>query len=444
MDTISFFFQRAIKRSLIILCCGVLLTGCNLVIAQPTPTPAPQAGAAEQNTESEPIAIITYVAGDVWIEDAVSQGRPPGLLVLVAQQPTATPRAAQRQAATSLQPVRSGARVQVAKGGSVTLVCRNNHLYRVTGQTSVLVNGQTCNSGQALPKGSATRVTPKQGRLQDNNGSKVLEGETRERESDYGQLPIILSPRNTTLLDLKPPLSWVEVSGSTEYGLSLSGLAAFDEITVDADQLTCSENKQTAPNRVCTIPWPAQWVLAPGQRYFLTISARTGIAAPLRPSEASALRTLPAEEAAQVQREAEPYKAITVDPVTPNYLLADLYVDHGLLDAAIAAYVAAEAHQPSAVSMVTLGDLYLQVNLQRFAFNAYQRALDKLAAQGQEDPVIHAAAEFGIGLVYYSRANYKEAQAHLITAQSLYKQGGATEKLKDVQAALDATQQRLP
>jgi len=332
----------------------------------------------------------------------------------------------------------------VEKGASVTFVCRNNKLYRVTGQTTVLVNGQTCGSGQALPKQSVPAVKPDQGRVRSVNGSAVIEGETRERESDYGQLPIIISPRNTALLDPKPLISWVEVSGSSEYVLSLSGLAAFDDVVVDAESLTCGANAQTAPNRVCSLPWPAQWTLEPDQRYFLTISARTGIAAPLRPSEASALRTLPADAAAQVQAEAATLQALKLDPVTQNYLLAGLYAEHGLFDAAITAYVDAEASQQAPVPAVALGDLYLQVKLQRFAFNAYQRALDELAAQDQDDPAVHAAAEFGISLVYYSRANYKEAEAHLVTAQGFYTQSGGTAQLKDVQATLDAIHQRLP
>jgi tetratricopeptide (TPR) repeat protein len=333
--------------------------------------------------------------------------------------------------------------MQVGAGGRAGFVCANGYACGVSGPSTVVVNAATCNSGYPLPGNGPEYVRPDNGRTRSYDGSTVIEGETRERESDYGQIPVIYSPRNTTLLTMTPELAWVEASSASEYVLSLSGLDAFADVTLTVDELVCNDDERSAPNRICTHPWPSEWTLTAGQRYFLTINARTGIASPLRPSEPSALRTLDGEAAAQVQATASEFAAIQTDPLTPRLLLGGLYAEHQLYADAIAAYEVAVAVQPSPQSYVTLGDLYLGTDLQRFAFAAYQQALDLLATEQLDDPAVTAAAEFGIGLVYYSRANYKEAEPHFVTAVELYRQFGAEEEQLAAEYALEETRRRL-
>jgi hypothetical protein len=298
--------------------------------------------------------------------------------------------------------VRQGATIQVGAGGRAGFVCGNGYAYGTRGPSNVAVNAATCNSGQPMPGNSAANVRPNNGRLRGDDGSQVIEGETREREADYGQIPVIYSPRNTTLLATPPELAWVEVSGAGEYVLSLSGMEAFADVMLATGDLLCDDDPRTVPNRICRHPWPGVWMLAPGQRYFLTISARTGIASPLRPSEQSALRILADDPAAQVQATAREFAAIQTDPVTPQLLLGRLFADHNLYADAIAAYEAAAAVQPSPQLYIALGDLYLESDLQRFASAAYQLALDLLAAEHHDDPAVTAAAEFGI--IYWAGA----------------------------------------
>ncbi|MCB0112316.1 MAG: hypothetical protein KDE53_40610, partial [Caldilineaceae bacterium] len=190
-----------------------------------------------------------------------------------------------------------------------------------------------------------------------------------------------------------------------------------------------------------TAPWPADWQLDPDQRYFLTVSARTGIAAPLRESEVSSLRTLVATDLESVQATSAAIDALGLDPVTQNLLRAGRFREAGLAAQAIAAYEAAYIAQPTPEVAIALGDLYLDAELQRFAFLAYQAALDLPATEA--NPAKQAAAEFGIGLVYFNRGNYAEAEPHLATAFELYQTVDAENERTDVEAALAATRERL-
>lgn len=467
----SNFFTKSSLPILLSLC----LVSCTLGTPIPvTSTLAPDlstqpAGERAAIGQAEPIAVITYIEGEVFVTAAIAHNGSPKLMVPIPQvatpsiapttaapqapsaPPTAVPATAAplptqppvEQPATPLQTVAAGATIRTAPDSSATIVCLSGHAYRVTSGQRIAVTSTLCQSAQPLPANSVPAVAPDNGRLvAKNDGSAVIEGETRERESDYGQLPIILSPRNTALLTLTPMLSWIDVTGAIDYELSLSGLSSFAEIIVAAPDLSCTESAHTAPNRICTYPWPTEWHLESGQRYFLTVSARTGIAAPLRESETSALRTLAAAEAAQLQTTLAEINRLDLDQVTRQLLLAGHYRAYNVFDQAISAYVEAYDAQPTPEVAVALGDLYLAVDLQRFAFLAYQSALDQAAAIGHENMAAQAAAEFGIGLVYYSRGNYAEAEPHLRQAIALYTAMGTTQEQAHAQIALEAAQKR--
>ena len=142
----------------------------------------------------------------------------------------------------------------------------------------IQITKQQCANGIPLPANTTQYVKPDAGRIISTNGSLALEEQSRERETDYGNIPIILTPRNTALLDLQPMITWVEVSGSIEYQLSLSGIESFDDVRLSTEAISCVEDARISPDRICSTSWPTTWLLEPGKRYFLTVSARTGIA----------------------------------------------------------------------------------------------------------------------------------------------------------------------
>ena len=108
---------------------------------------------------------------------------------------------------------------------------------------------------------------------------------------------------------------------------------------------------------------------------------------------------------------------------------------------AIAAYERILDVQPSPVLYVTLGDTYRKTALYRWAGDAYEENALELLAQGEDDPAVRAAAEFGIDQVYYNYAeNYAEAEKHYAEAVQLYEQIGAGEALQAAQRGLEEAQ----
>ena len=358
-------------------------------------TPAPM---VTPTRSQEVLAILIHFTGDVIVEQPGSD--------------TAEP-------ARAMQAIQKGALLTVADGARVTLICAPPYETELTIVSSVRLTCSLCQTGQPLPPGSYSSVEPDGGRIRSVGGSLELEGPAREKETDYGHIPIILSPRNTRLLELEPILRWVEVGGAIEYEVWLNGPTSF-KLRLDVTQLPCAEDARTAPNRICSLPWPTfEGTLIQGKTYFLTLSVRTGIASPLRSSEKSRLYTLTAEETLQVKAKISAIQALDLDTVTRDLLLAGLYAERELYSEAIAAYERALAAQPAAVLHVTLGDIYRAVDLQRFAFGEYERALN-LLPQGEDDAAVRAAAEFGIGQVCYARQNYSKALTYFQIAEALY------------------------
>lgn len=434
------------SRSIItMVLCSFLVVACIQPTSNPGGTvrdepPTTVALTEETSTEQlmlgEEIATVTFVEGEVLLEEPTSSLRVPGLAALIAQQ------------GRRVQPftrVRIGSTVAVGNGGRVTLVGDNNHVVQGRSGDRIVVQEATLSQGQPLPGTGSTYVNPgSSGRIRVNQGTLVLEGESRDRPGDYGRIPVILSPRNTGLIELAPTIQWVAVTGAIEYVLTLSSASPFDAITLKTDELTCREDQRVVTNTVCTVSWPATWQLESGKRYFLQVSARTGIAAQLRHSERSALRTLDAESANQIEQAKTELASLALDAVTHNLLLAGMLAEQGvradnvrfgLYAQAIPLYEQLVATNPAPVLYVTLGDAYRAIDLGNYAFFAYQAAVDQLNVTG-DDPTVRAAAEFGMGYVEYSWDHYANAEPHFLQAYELYSNLDAEAELAAASFAL--------
>jgi hypothetical protein len=317
---------QATKICMLVLVLICLATACGsstapsqtLTTAAPsvTPSPAPPKTANATPGGADLTALLSQVRGDVTVVETSGAG-----------EQTARP-------VRPMQVLAAGATVRVPGGAQAGLICSTERWIDLAGPSDWQLAEAACAGGRDLPAGTFKSMAPKAGRILfgDIVEMQTVESQTKEKQDDYGRIPVILSPRNTSLLELVPELRWAEVSGAIEYVLSLSGMKGFEDITLNAAELKCVDDPLAAPNRICSLPWPAsQWPLEPGQRYFLTVAARTGVAEDLRPSEKSALRTLAGDAAGDVQAAVAEVEGLGLDAVTQDLRLASLYAEHSLL-----------------------------------------------------------------------------------------------------------------
>ncbi len=368
----------------------LVLNGCAAV----TPVAPPAA-----TTPAPFIARITAFTGAVTVEDPLAGRRPPGLLYLL-----------QPRHPDPMHTLGAGQRVNVGDGGKATILCVDNHIHLV-GPGTYIVTEEWCGGGQPLPADSCHQTT---GNVCKQEGSAVILAPEKDKENDYGNIPVILSPRQTHLLDPQPTIQWVSVDKATQYEVRLGSAA----VKMKAE-IACVAEEQVAPHQLCSLPWPADWLLEPGKPYTLVVAARRSVAEKWRESEPSELRTLDADTAAHLQADIAAVQALDLDPTTQNLALAGLYTRQQVYSQAIAHYEAILQDTSAPALFNTVGDLYRQVELQRYALKAYKAGLDLLDT-GPDDPATRAAAEFGSGQAEYSRLRYTQAEPYFTRAVTLY------------------------
>jgi hypothetical protein len=279
-----------------------------------------------------------------------------------------------------------------------------------------------CSSGKPLPPGTYYRLSPGAGRLRSIKNALVLEGETRGGDDEDFAVPILVSPRNTAILDPRPALMWTQVPEATEYEIELNGPNHF-RISVDPSQIACKEKWEDSV--ICTQQYPTQApVMPPGTISFLSIRARLSLAGPLREeAQPSRIKRLQPEKGEEIRVQLERLRNLPLGEQGYQLLAADLYAQEGLYADAVSLYRKALATSNIPEAHVTLGDAFLEIGLLRPAAKTYQEVLD-----GNPGTAVKAAAEFGLGRVEYVRRSFEHAACHFRKARALYVSLGLKEE----------------
>jgi hypothetical protein len=316
-----------------------------------------------------------------------------------------------------LQVVRVGDEIRVPTGAGAGLVCSNDRWVSLSEGIESRLTKDLCLKGKELPPGTYRKLAPVGGRMPSIAGALVLERKTRAPEDEDFGVPLLLSPRNTSLLDPRPEIVWTPVPGAVEYEIKLVGVFSF-RLLLDTSDLPCTRSGEDwGEPAVCFMPWPASAPDLPrGETFFLRVGARRGLASPLREgAEPSQIQRLTEEGAEEVQLNLERVRDLPLGCEARHLLEADIYAQAGVLSAAIPAYRKALRLRDTPESWITLGDLYFASGLFRSAARSYQSILDSGL-----DATAQAAAELGLGRVEYVYNSLETAVKHFSRSRYLY------------------------
>ncbi|HEV2855934.1 MAG TPA: tetratricopeptide repeat protein [Thermoanaerobaculia bacterium] len=342
-------------------------------------------------------------------------------------------RAAQRQI------IRRGEVVHVPAGAKATLICSTETLVNLTGPQDWILDVVACGRGLALPESSYRNLASYAGRILPRKGALLLELETRNVEVGLG--PILLSPRNTAVMDGNPRLVWTQVPDAVEYEIELRGTVA-TSIRLAADDLHCGHGSGPWHDLdICSWTPSARWpALEPEKPVFLKFGSRQALTAALRQvREVYQIHLLPADDQRGVREDLRQIASLPMDKASRLLLAAGAYARGGLYADAIATYDEALQAQEMSEARVTLGDLYLAIGLTALAGREYRQVL-----AGTPEPAAQAAAELGLGQVAYFRKLFGDARAHFERARELYAKLGLAAEAEDARAAARATGEGSP
>jgi hypothetical protein len=235
--------------------------------------------------------------------------------------------------------------------------------------------------------------------------------------------PVLISPRMTKLLDPRPTLRWLPVSGVTTYRVSIMhGMAEY-----------WGQEVRGATNLKYPESAPA---LVAGETYKVVVTANG------RNSNEEGLVNLGFalldREQAQAVREVEgKIRALNLPEATTKFLIANLYATWGVdtedprddrwaLNAeAIELLEEASAVQPDPAVLRMLGDLYLTLGLTPLAEERYTRAKD--LSEAAHDAQGKALAQYALARIFKVRFNKAEAKKWLQNAKESFQSFGDAE-----------------
>jgi hypothetical protein len=324
--------------------------------------------------------------------------------------------------------------------GQLVLASFGDYLWR----GDVIVTKQDAQAEAMCSDGQSIRVSPDQsmtvtcGETPDPICQGVIVRIHRERVEvlpaarpaalDYGNLPVILSPRNTRIAEGRPAIRWLAVEGAEDYEVVVLG---------PKGELWRAETQELE------LPYPAeQPALEAGVRYLIQVTARMGLAEPPRPSETVLVTVLSTADAEQVCQFEARVEALGLSVESARFFLAAYYVDQELHDAAIAQLLPLVEVAPSPPVHRLLGYAYLAVGLDGEAARSYQEA--RTLAQAQGNWLVQAEAEVGLGRAECVAGNFEQALAHYQAAQTLYQAMGLESNAEAVAERAAEAAARIP
>ena len=260
-----------------------------------------------------------------------------------------------------------GDKVSVAKGGVATLFFGDGNVITLAEQSSITIGGRS---------GATHGATALPGEVFSNVSRFVTAGSRQtglvsmadmRAETDAGA-PLLLAPRNTSVLDETPVLRWRAVPGATRYRVHVGPSAGGDAWTRESTASAGAED---------SLAFPADAAgLKPGVEYLWEVEALDAKGALRR--EGAMVSVLPADARESVRdnlARIDESAGGAKDPAA-RFLAGSYLSGMGLYEDAARQFQALVKLAPdSPEPHEALGNLYLHVGLSDLAAAEFQRAL---------------------------------------------------------------------
>lgn len=237
------------------------------------------------------------------------------------------------------------------------------------------------------------------------DGSTI--GATRGPDTDAGLFPVVISPRKTMLLNLRPTIRWAPIAGakeSTTYNVTLYG----DGMKVIWTKEVASETRLTYPDKEPS--------LTPGQTYKVVVTSG-GLSSQQDHSPGLGFTTLTTDQARALADEEIKRKQLELPEPQIRFLVSNLYGARELYSEAIEQLEDLYKTMKEAAVARMLGDLYATIGLNR---EAEQKYLETLSRTPADDLEALGATQQNLAQVYENLGMFDRAIARLQEARKAY------------------------
>lgn len=237
------------------------------------------------------------------------------------------------------------------------------------------------------------------------DGSTI--GATRGPDTDKGTFPVVVSPRKTMLLNLRPTIRWAPIAGAKESDTY--------RVTLYGDGMNVIWTKEVASATDLTYP-DKEPSLTPGRTYKVVVTSN-GLSSEQDHSPGLGFTTLPVDQARALADEEIKKKELGLPAPQTRFLICSLFAARELYSEAIeqAQDIFAITKQPAVAMM--LGDLFATIGLNREAEKEYLKALSLTQSDDLETVGLTTRS---LAAVYENLGMYDRAIARLKEARKAY------------------------
>jgi hypothetical protein len=389
-----------------------LIIGCSTPLPLPAPPPSAQGNLSTDPTPTQTAALISDIPAATLTEtaepapaEAAAEADPTdqGLNLLMAVSGEVQLR---RLAWPGYQRTGFGVGLQrgdllkLAAGAGAVILCDNLTLWRVPGGPAPAgLNG--------CPRPEAPALIRRGVKLAGTRGGDP-------------NVPYIISPRSTKLLNPQPLLRWNAPPGASSYTVELRG----------------GETPwQQAGVTTTSLAYPGEPPLEPGATYLLVVTDDTGRSSQDEGARGLGFSILPEAEAEKISQQRDQISGLDLSEAARQYALAQYDASQGLIAEAIEQLeqLVASGSEEAAVHQA-LADLYAQIGLLLLAEARYTTAIT-LAGQ-QQNLEILAASRARLGEVQMKLGKTTEAIDLLTQAKTDYETLGEVDRATELDELL--------
>lgn len=331
-------------------------------------------------------ALVTGVEGSVQIEEGHHTQRIFPMRVLAADQ-----------------------ELRIAEEGSLSLICSNDSLLRLKGPRTWSLTQSECSKGRKAIEGTYQSFMSADLQRRTRSADGWLEAPVR-RSDEILAPGLIISPRQSALLSLRPVFRWIPDAKAAEYRIQgRSEQAQGFSFVLHAYSVDC--RKSFADRTVCQAPLPAASApLAPGAEYQVGVSSKQGRRSPWTRAELFTVWTLSEEKRGQVENLVQAIEAMLDDRQERLRMTAALYAEMGVFSEAQQALmqVLSSSPMPDAGDLLAASEMFIESGPLEIAEAYAQKALD-LAPNRP----LRAEALLALGRVAYEQRHADKAKEYL-------------------------------
>ncbi len=320
------------------------------------------------------------------------------------------------EAATFGMPLYPADVINTYADASASVICENGLLFSLSEQSNLTIDCQDSDDSRLV--GRIDSTLSQQIVIETQVATDTLAMSDTRALPNQKNLPLLLSPRNTFIRAESPTFRWQPVPGASGYRLTLS-LAGGETWT--------EETAQTS------LPYPSTAIPLPSGSVNIvrltTLDNETEV-------DKSLLRVLEEADQKEVERQADEIQSTPVDSGTKHYLLAQLYQQYNLSDAAIEQLkeLLNQQDTPAPELLLQLGDLYLKIELYTPAQDSYLQALTNAETTG--DLNSQAVSQVRLARLSQRFGDSSEAIEYLTAAEALYREADQTDLADSLAAEL--------